>query len=76
MARELLAIPFTALLHTKRQIDAAFDQDTAAHMKEFIAAQEACLRSPEHAEVMQEYREAQAQRAKGHSQQAIGETSS
>ena len=64
MAHELLDIPFTALLHTKRQIDAAFEQDTKSHMAELITAQEACLRSPEHAAVMEEYRQAQAQRSK------------
>jgi enoyl-CoA hydratase/carnithine racemase len=64
LAHELLDIPFAALLHTKEQIDAAFEQDTAAHMTAFIAAQEDCLRSPEHAAVMKEYREQQARRSK------------
>ncbi len=68
MAHELLEIPFTALLHTKHQIDAAFEQDTKSLMAEFIAAQEACLLSPEHAAVMEEYRRAQAQRSKKNSQ--------
>src|SRR6266567_7923868 len=54
LAHELLDIPFAALLHTKEQIDAAFEQDTAAHMTAFIAAQQDCLRSPEHAAVMEE----------------------
>ena len=59
VAAELLAIPFTALRHTKRQIDAAFDGDPAAHLETMLAAQEDCLRSPEHAAVMSAYREAQ-----------------
>ena len=63
LAHELLDIPFTALLHTKEQIDAAFDQDTASHMAAYIIAQQACLRSPEHAAVMVEYREQLAQRS-------------
>jgi enoyl-CoA hydratase/carnithine racemase len=62
IAHELLDIPFTALLHTKEQIDAAFEQDTAAHMAALIKAQEDCLRSPEHARVMAEYRAMQARR--------------
>ena len=65
LAHELLDIPFTALLHTKEQIDAAFDMDTAAHMATFIKAEEDCLRSPEHAAVMEEYRKRQAQRSSG-----------
>jgi enoyl-CoA hydratase len=64
MAEELLSIPFTALLHTKRQIDRAVDQDTETLMAEMVEAEEACLRSPEHAQVMAEYREMQARRAK------------
>ena len=60
IAHELLDIPFTALLHTKAQIDAAFEQDTTAQMAAFIVAQEDCLRSPEHARVMEEYRAMQA----------------
>ena len=63
VAADLLAIPFTALRHTKRQIDAAFDGDPAAHLETMLAAQEDCLRSPEHAAVMRAYREAQAHRA-------------
>ncbi len=62
LAQELLAIPFTALRHTKRQIDQAFSQDTAALLKELLVAQEDCLRSPEHAAVMSAYRETQARR--------------
>jgi enoyl-CoA hydratase/carnithine racemase len=64
IAHELLDIPFTALLYTKRQIDSAFEQDTKSHMAELIVAQEACLHSPEHAAVMDEYRRAQAQRSR------------
>ena len=63
LADELLAIPFTALRQTKRQIDRAFDQDTPALLAEMLDAQDDCLRSPEHATVMQEYREAQARRS-------------
>ncbi len=63
LAQELLAIPFTALRHTKRQIDQAFSQDTAALLKELLVAQEDCLRSPEHAAVMATYRETQARRS-------------
>ncbi len=72
LAQELLAIPFTALKHTKRQIDRAFEQDTAALTAELLAAQEDCLRSPEHAAAMAAYREAQAQRAQSKRQQNIG----
>src|SRR5436305_841910 len=64
LAQELLAIPFTALLHTKRQIDGAFEKDTATLMGELVTALEECLRSPEHAAVMAEYRERQANRTK------------
>ncbi len=64
MAQELLAIPFTALKHTKRQINGAFEKDTATLMGELVTAQEECLRSPEHAAVMVEYRERQAKRTK------------
>ena len=63
LAQELLAIPFTALRHTKRQIDRAFEQDMTMLTNEMIAAQEDCLRSAEHAEVMVAYREAQRRRA-------------
>ncbi len=62
MAQELLTIPFTSLRHTKRQIDRAFEQDVATLTNEMVAAQEDCLRSPEHAEVMVTYRQEQAQR--------------
>ena len=64
MAQELLTIPFTALRHTKRQIDRAFEQDVATLTDEMVAVQEDCLESAEHAEVMVAYREAQAQRQK------------
>lgn len=60
IAHELLEIPFTALLHTKRQIDRAFDHEPAELFDEMVAAQEACLASPEHAAVMARYRPAQA----------------
>lgn len=56
LARELLEIPFTALKHTKRQIDSAFEVDTGTLMAEFIDAQEECLLSPEHQQVMIHYR--------------------
>lgn len=59
LAQELLAIPFTALKHTKRQIDQAFEQDMAALTSAMVAAQEECLGSAEHAEVMVAYRETQ-----------------
>ncbi|HEU5378266.1 MAG TPA: enoyl-CoA hydratase/isomerase family protein [Ktedonobacteraceae bacterium] len=62
MAQELLAIPFTALKHTKRQIDAAFEVDAATLMSEFIEAQEECLLSPEHQAVMTRYRAEQEER--------------
>jgi enoyl-CoA hydratase len=62
LAEELLAIPFTALKHTKRQIDRAFTQDNATLLAEMVDAQEECLRSPEHAAVMATYREQQRQR--------------
>jgi enoyl-CoA hydratase/carnithine racemase len=65
LADELLAIPFTALKETKRQINRAFDADMATLHAEMVAAQEECLRSPEHAAVMAAYREQQARR-KGH----------
>src|SRR5947209_14930525 len=38
LAKELLDIPFTALLYTKRQIDSAFGQETERQMKEMTAA--------------------------------------
>lgn len=62
LAHELLEIPFTALKHTKRQIDSAFEVDTGTLMAEFIDAQEECLRSPEHQAVMADYRAQQAAR--------------
>ena len=65
LADELLAIPFTALKETKRQINRAFDADMATLHAEMVAAQEECLRSPEHVAVMATCREQQAQR-KGH----------
>ncbi len=65
LADELLAIPFTALKETKRQINRAFDADMATLHREMVAAQEECLRSPDHAAVMVTYREQQARR-KGH----------
>jgi enoyl-CoA hydratase len=62
MAQELAGIPFTALLHTKQQIDDAFEKDTPTLMREMVEAQEDCLRSPEHLAVMAAYREEQAKR--------------
>ncbi|HLX39087.1 MAG TPA: enoyl-CoA hydratase/isomerase family protein [Ktedonobacteraceae bacterium] len=64
MAQELAEIPFTALLYTKRQIDAAFEKDTHTLMQEMVEAQEDCLRSPEHLAVMASYRAEQAKRHK------------
>lgn len=64
MARELAGIPFTALLHTKQQIDGAFEKDASTLMREMVEAQEDCLRSPEHLAVMAAYREEQATRHK------------
>ena len=62
LAQELLGTPFTALKHTKRQIHAAFELDLEELTREMVAAQEDCLRSPEHAAVMEAYRETQAER--------------
>ena len=62
LAQELLGTPFTALKHTKRQINAAFELDLPALTREMVAAQDECLRSPEHAVVMEAYRETQAER--------------
>lgn len=62
LAHELLEIPFTALKHTKRQIDAACEVDTATLMAEFLHGQEECLRSSEHQAVMVRYRAEQEQR--------------
>lgn len=56
IAQELLEIPFTALKHTKIQIDSAFEVDAGTLMSEFIEAQEECLLSPEHQAVMVRYR--------------------
>jgi enoyl-CoA hydratase len=56
LAQELLAIPYTALRYTKSQIDRAFERDLATLMDEMVAAEEECLRSPEHAAVMAAYR--------------------
>jgi enoyl-CoA hydratase len=60
LAEELLAIPFTALRHTKRQINRAFELDLATLMQEMVAAEEDCLRSPEHVAVMTAYMEDRA----------------
>lgn len=54
LAQELLDIPFPALLHTKRQIDRAFGQETEQFLSEMTAVYEECLRSPEHAAVKAE----------------------
>jgi enoyl-CoA hydratase len=62
LAQEIAAIPFTALKHTKRQIDRAFTQDDETLLAAMVDAQEDCLHSPEHAGVMNAYREQQAQR--------------
>lgn len=62
LAQELLGTPFTALKHTKRQIHAAFELDLEGLTREMVVAQDECLRSPEHAAVMQTYRETQAER--------------
>src|SRR5947207_256788 len=51
LVHELLSIPFTALLYTKRQIDSAFGQGTAMPLNAMTAVYEDCLRSPEHAAV-------------------------
>lgn len=62
LAEELLSIPFTALLHTKRQIDNAFEQDLAFLKEQLAIVQADCLQSPEHATVRLQYREEQARR--------------
>ncbi|HXL35860.1 MAG TPA: enoyl-CoA hydratase/isomerase family protein [Ktedonobacteraceae bacterium] len=54
LVQELLSIPFTALLYTKRQIDSAFGQGTERQLNEMTAAYEECLRSLEHAVVKTE----------------------
>ena len=64
LAQELLGTPFTALKHTKRQINAAFELDLPALTREMVAAQDECLHSPEHAAVMETYRETQAERSR------------
>jgi enoyl-CoA hydratase/carnithine racemase len=64
IAQELLSIPFAALKHTKRQINAAFELDVPALNEQFLAGQVECLASPEHAAVMVEYRETQERRRK------------
>ena len=64
MAEELLAIPFTALKHTKRQIDQAFTQDFDMLLSEMVDAEEDCIHSPEHKAVMAEYLEELARRGK------------
>jgi enoyl-CoA hydratase len=64
LAQELLEIPFTALRHTKRQIAHAFNSDSDdVFLQELVAAEDDCLRSPEHAAVMAAYRAAQSARA-------------
>ena len=64
MANELLAIPFTALKHTKRQIDQSFTQDFDTLLNEMVDAEEECIHSPEHKAVMAEYLEQLARRGK------------
>jgi enoyl-CoA hydratase/carnithine racemase/RimJ/RimL family protein N-acetyltransferase len=61
LAQELLSIPFTALLHTKRQIDRALGQDTERLLNEMTAVYEDCLRSPEHATVKAELTDSKIQ---------------
>lgn len=64
MAEELLAIPFTAMKHTKRQIDRAFDQDFDTLLNDMVDAEEDCLNSPEHKAAMADYLEESARRNK------------
>ena len=64
LAGELLAIPFTALKHTKRQINRAFDHDFDTLLAEMVDAEEDCLNSPEHKAVMADYLEGLARRGK------------
>lgn len=64
MANELLATPFTALKHTKRQIDQAFTQDFDTLLNEMVDAEEECIHSPEHRAVMAEYLKELARRGK------------
>src|SRR5205823_2120117 len=54
IAEELLSIPFTALKHTKHQIDHSFDLDFESLLSEMTDAIEDCLHSPEHKAVMLE----------------------
>lgn len=68
IAAELLDIPFTALLHTKRQISRAFDHAPEVLFEEMVAAQADCLASPEHAAVMVRYREEQEAKQQARSQ--------
>jgi enoyl-CoA hydratase/carnithine racemase len=68
IASELLEIPFPALRHTKRQIDRAFDRAPAWLFEELVKAQEDCLASPEHANVMARYREAQVAKQRARDQ--------
>ncbi len=68
LAEELLTIPFTALRYTKRQIDGAFERDTPDLTREMVEAQQLCLDSPEHAQVMEIYREQLATRGRKHSE--------
>jgi enoyl-CoA hydratase/carnithine racemase len=56
MAEELLSIPFTALKHTKIQIDRSFDLDYETLLAEMVDAEADCLHSPEHNAAMSEYR--------------------
>lgn len=62
LAQELLGIPFTALKQTKRQINMAFDSDLPTLTRELVEAQDECLRSPEHAAVMEASRQTLAER--------------
>jgi enoyl-CoA hydratase len=64
MASELLDIPFTALKHTKRQINHAFDQDFDILLNEMVDAEDDCIHSPEHKAVMAEYLEELVRRGK------------
>lgn len=62
LAEELLSIPFPALLHTKRQIDNAFEQDLTFLKEQLATVQADCLQSSDHQTVMAKYREEQAQK--------------
>ncbi|HLI70817.1 MAG TPA: enoyl-CoA hydratase/isomerase family protein [Ktedonobacteraceae bacterium] len=70
LAQELLETPFTALMHTKHQIDSAFEVDRGTLMAEFVEDQEECLQSPEHQAVMARYRAEQEARLRVREQQA------